>query len=208
MKALLLVDIQNDFLPGGALAVNGGNEIIPVVKRLLKLNFDMVIATKDWHPSNHGSFAINHNKQPGERVILDGLEQILWPVHCVQGSKGAEFSEGWAKDKIEKIFYKGTDKNIDSYSTFFDNGHRKATGLAEFLHEKRITDIYIAGLATDYCVKYSAIDATKLGFNVFVVGDACRGVNLRPDDTKNALEEMQRAGIKIIQSNDLQISKK
>lgn len=203
MKALILVDLQNDFLPGGALAVPEGNEIIPIINKLQDLNFNAIVATKDWHPANHGSFAANHNKQPGKRIILDGLEQILWPTHCVQDTEGSEFCKGWKKDKIDKIIYKGTEKNIDSYSTFFDNGHRKATGLADFLHEKGIKDIYIAGLATDYCVKYSVLDATKLGFNVYVIADACRGVNLQPNDSKKAFDEMQRAGAKIIQSKDL-----
>lgn len=203
MKALLLVDIQNDFLPGGALAVKEGNQIIPIVNKLLEYNFDVIVATKDWHPKNHGSFAVNHNKQPGEKVMLNGLEQILWPVHCVQGSFGAEFSSAWNTHKVGKIFHKGTEINIDSYSTFYDNGHRKSTGLCEYLHEMGIQDVYIAGLATDYCVKYSALDAAKLGFNVFVIVDACRGVNLQPEDSKNALKDMQRVGVHIINAKDL-----
>src|ERR1700690_4382891 len=118
MDALLLVDIQNDFLPGGALAVKEGDKIIPIINRLLAHSFDLVVATKDWHPKDHGSFAVNHGKQPGEKVMLKGLEQILWPVHCVQGTPGSEFCSKWDTSRVEKIFYKGTDKFIDSYSAF------------------------------------------------------------------------------------------
>lgn len=203
MTALLLVDIQNDFLPGGALAVHEGDQILPVVNQLIEKKFDIVIATKDWHPVNHSSFASTHHKQPGDRILLNELEQILWPIHCLQHTPGAEFASQLNNAKIDKIFYKGTDQDIDSYSAFFDNGHRKSTGLAEFLREKKIRNIYIAGLATDYCVKYSALDGAKLGFNVFVVVDACKGVNLQPDDTKNAVDEMEQAGAKIVFSETL-----
>ena len=203
MKALILVDLQNDFLPGGTLAVKNGNEVIPIINRLLKQNFDVVVATKDWHPHDHGSFADIHGKLPGERIDLNGLEQILWPIHCVQGSKGAEFAPGWDSSQVEKIFYKGTDKSIDSYSTFFDNGHRKSTGLADYLKEANVNEIYIAGLATDYCVKYSVFDACRLGFNTYVVADACRGVNINPKDAEDALEEMRQIGAKIIYSDEI-----
>lgn len=203
MTALLLVDIQNDFLPGGALAVHEGDQILPVVNQLIEKKFDIVIATKDWHPVNHSSFASTHHKQPGDRILLNELEQILWPIHCLQHTPGAEFASQLNSAKFDKIFYKGTDQDIDSYSAFFDNGHRKSTGLAEFLREKKIRNIYIAGLATDYCVKYSALDGAKLGFNVFVVVDACKGVNLQPDDTKNAVDEMEQAGAKIVFSETL-----
>lgn len=203
MTALLLVDIQNDFLPCGALAVPEGDEILPVVNRLLEKKYNLIIASKDWHPINHSSFALTHHKQPSDRILLNGLEQILWPVHCVQQTPGAEFSPILNSSKIGKVFHKGTDQNIDSYSAFFDNEHRKSTGLCEFLHEKRILNIYIAGLATDYCVKYSALDAIKLGFNVFVIADACKGVNLQPNDSKEALHEMQQAGAKIVYSDTI-----
>lgn len=203
MKALIIVDIQNDFLPGGALAVKNGDEIIPIVNQLLEKSFDAIVATKDWHPKDHGSFAINHEKKAGERIILEGLDQILWPVHCVQGTQGAELSKALHADKVQKIFYKGTEKTMDSYSTFFDNGHKKSTGLDQYLKSKNIKDIYIAGLATDYCVKYSVLDAINLGFNVFVIEDACRAVNLQPDDEKRAFEEMYQAGAKIIDSKNL-----
>lgn len=203
MRALILVDIQKDFLPGGALAVEQGHEIIPIVSQLLKKDFDVIVASKDWHPPNHGSFAAIHGKQPGEKVNLFGLEQILWPVHCVQQNEGAAFAEGWDATKVEKIFYKGTDKDIDSYSTFFDNGHLKSTGLENYLIKKNIEEIYFAGLATDYCVKYSVFDACRLGFKTYVVMDACRGVNLNKSDDKKAFEEMRQVGAQLIHSSNL-----
>lgn len=202
-KALILVDLQNDFLPGGALAVKNGDQVIPIVNQLLDKNFDYIVATKDYHPMNHGSFANTHKKTPGEHINLYGLDQILWPIHCVAGTKGAEFCSGWDQSCIEKVFYKGTDPTIDSYSTFFDNGHRKSTGLSDFLKEREVQDIFIAGLATDYCVKYSVLDALKLGYNVYVVKDACRAVNLNENDEQNAFEEMKKAGAHIIKSDQI-----
>lgn len=205
MNALLLVDLQNDFLPNGALPVKEGDQVLPVVNRLLDLPFDIVVATKDWHPPDHGSFAKTHQKKPGEKIILNGLDQILWPVHCVQNTAGAEFSKDWKSQKAQKIFYKGTDKNIDSYSTFFDNGHLKSTGLEEFLREHSIENVYIAGLATDYCVKYSVLDALQLGFKVHVITDACRAVNLKEGDEELALKEMALAGAKMTTSKQVAI---
>lgn len=198
MTALILVDLQNDFMPGGALAVAEGFEIIPIVNELLQKKYDLVIASKDWHPENHESFATSQGKKPGERIILEGLEQVLWPSHCVQESRGSEFAPGWDNSKVEKIVYKGTDKKIDSYSVFFDNAHRKSTKLDEFLKEGHIKTLYIAGLATDYCVKYSVLDALHLGYTVYVIKDACRAINLSPDDERNAFMEMERAGAHLI----------
>jgi nicotinamidase/pyrazinamidase len=203
MKALILVDIQNDFLPGGALAVRNGDAIIPVVRQLLKKPFDLIVATKDWHPPDHGSFAKTHGRNPGAVIQLEGLEQILWPVHCVQGTPGAEFGPGWDSSLVQRTFYKGTEKNVDSYSTFFDNGHRKSTGLDLYLKDSKMDDIYIAGLTTDYCVKYSVLDARKLGFNTFVIVDACRPVNLKRGDEEKALKEMEQAGAHLVLSKDL-----
>lgn len=202
--ALILVDLQNDFFPGGSLAVNEGNEILPIIKRLLKCPFDYIIATKDWHPIDHGSFAINHGKQVGDHVLLEGVEQILWPVHCVQDTQGAEFASGWDTSKVQCIFYKGTDKDIDSYSTFFDNGRRKSTGLDKFLKEQGIQYIVIAGLATDYCIKYSVLDAIQLGFDTFVAVDGCRGVNLKSEDSKRALKMMEEAGANLVAIEDIE----
>lgn len=198
MTALILVDLQNDFMPGGALAVSEGFQILPIINELVKQKFDLIIASKDWHPQKHESFAMTHGKNPGEKIILEGLEQILWPTHCVQESHGSEFASGWESSKIDKIIYKGADKKIDSYSVFFDNAHRKTTGLDEFLKEQKIKTLYIAGLATDYCVKYSVLDALHLGYEVYVVKEGCRGVNLSPDDEREALQEMELAGAHLI----------
>lgn len=207
MNALLLVDIQNDFLPGGALAVPGGDEILPVVRRLHD-HFDLIIATQDWHPANHGSFAANHpGKSPGERIDLHGLPQILWPVHCVQGTRGADFALSLPREKWARVFPKGTDSTIDSYSGFFDNGHRRATGLGDYLREQGVTDVYVAGLATDYCVKFTALDAVKLGFRTTFIEDACRGVNLQPGDVRQAIDEMRAAGIRVLKSTELPFEK-
>lgn len=202
-KTLLLVDIQNDFLPGGNLPVNEGDKILPLINALVNAPFDLIVATKDWHPSSHGSFADNHGLKPGKHVNLDGIDQILWPRHCVQGTWGAEFGPGWDTTKIDKVIYKGTDSQIDSYSTFYDNAHLRSTGLENFLHEKGAKKLYIAGLATDYCVKYSVLDAIQLGFEPYVIVEACRGVNLQPDDSKKALETMQKAGAKLVSISDV-----
>ena len=203
MNALILVDLQNDFLPGGALAVPHGDEVIPLADKL-QPRFDLVVATKDWHPSNHGSFAANHpGKRPGDRIILDGIEQILWPVHCVQNTYGAEFAQLFDTSRIARVFHKGTERNIDSYSTFFDNAHRRHTGLAHYLEQHRIKNIYLMGVALDYCVKYSTLDARQLGLNTYVIVDGCRGIELQPGDISRALEEMKRAGAILLKSGDL-----
>jgi nicotinamidase/pyrazinamidase len=203
MKALILVDIQNDFLPGGALAVPDGDAVIPVANKLQAV-FPLVVATQDWHPANHGSFAASHpGKKVFEQIELNGLPQTLWPVHCVQNTKGADLANALDRNRIAKIFPKGTDAGIDSYSGLFDNGHRKSTGLGEWLKVQGVTEVFVCGLATDYCVKFTALDAVGMGFNTHFIEDASRGVNLRPDDVKNAIEEMKRARIAIVQSADL-----
>jgi nicotinamidase/pyrazinamidase len=203
MKALILVDIQNDFLPGGALAVPDGDAIIPIVNQMQAV-FSLVVATQDWHPANHGSFAANHpGKKQFEQIDLNGLPQTLWPVHCVQGTAGAELAPGLQRDRIAKIFPKGTDAGIDSYSGLFDNGHRKSTGLGEWLKAKEVTDVFVCGLATDYCVKFTALDASQMGFKTYFVSDASRGVNLQPEDVSNAIAEMNRVGISTVQSTDI-----
>lgn len=200
MKALILVDIQNDFLPGGALAVPEGDAVIPVANRLQQV-FPLVVATQDWHPADHGSFAANHpGKNVFEQIDLNGLPQTLWPVHCVQQSAGAELAPALGRRNIARIFPKGADATVDSYSGFFDNGHRRDTGLGTWLKEQGVTDVYVCGLATDYCVKFTALDAAKLGFTTHVIEDASRGVNLQPTDVQNALTEMKQAGVKIVQS--------
>jgi nicotinamidase/pyrazinamidase len=167
MRALVLVDIQNDFVPGGALPVPEGDKVVPIANRVQPL-FDLVVATQDWHPQNHGSFAANHpGKHPGEVIDLNGLPQILWPVHCVQGTPGAEFVPGLEMRQVASIIHKGTDPEIDSYSGFFDNGHRKATGLEAYLKSQGVDDVYVMGLATDYCVKFTVLDAVQQGFRTF-----------------------------------------
>jgi nicotinamidase/pyrazinamidase len=197
MKALILVDIQNDFLPGGSLEVPRGDEVIPVANRLM-VSFDLVVATQDWHPPDHESFATNHaGRAPGEVIDLHGLEQVLWPPHCIQHSLGAELAPGLETSRIDRVFRKGTDREIDSYSGFFDNGHRKATGLEDYLRERRAEQVFIVGLATDYCVRYTALDSVRLGFRTSVIEEGCRGVELKPGDVQRALEEMQRAGVSI-----------
>ena len=203
MNALILVDIQNDFIPGGALAVPQGDRIVPVVNRLQPC-FDLVVATQDWHPADHGSFAGNHpGHQPGELIELNGLPQILWPTHCVQGSVGAEFVPGLNRKARDRVFVKGTDPNIDSYSGFFDNGHRQPTGLGDYLRAKSVTEVYVVGLATDYCVKFTALDAMELGFKTSLIEDACRGVNLQPGDVQRVIGEMRAAGVAITTAEEV-----
>ena len=203
MKALILVDIQNDFLPGGALAVPEGDKIIPVVNRLLAA-FPLVVATQDWHPANHGSFAANHpGKQPYEQIDLNGLPQTLWPVHCVQGTPGAELAKGLDRERLAKISPKGTAAGIDSYSGLFDNGRRQSTGLGEWLQARGVTEVFVCGLATDYCVKFTALDAAQMGFTTSFIADASRGVNLRPNDVAVAIAAMNRAEIATVQSQEI-----
>ena len=203
MNALIIVDLQNDFLPGGALAVPHGDEVIPLANELQQ-RFELVLATQDWHPPNHGSFAANHRgKKPGDRIMLDGIEQILWPVHCVQNTKGAEFAPSFDTSRIAHIFHKGIDPKIDSYSTFFDNAHRRETGLADYLKKRAINEIYLMGLALDYCVKYSTLDARQLGLNTCVIVDGCRGIELEAGDIERAIDEMKRVGAVLLQSSEL-----
>lgn len=200
MKALIIVDLQNDFLPGGMLAVPKGDEIVPIINQLQQ-KFEVIVATQDWHPKDHESFADVHDKKPGDTILLHKTKQILWPRHCVQGSSGAAFFSGLDMSRISKIFRKGSDKQVDSYSCFFDNDHKSSTGLEVFLKENKATDLFIAGLATDYCVKYSVLDACRLGFNTFVIKDAVQGIDLNPGDIEKAFKKMKNAGAKIVESS-------
>jgi nicotinamidase/pyrazinamidase len=203
MKALIIVDLQNDFLPDGALPVPRGDEVIPLANELQR-NFELVLATQDWHPPDHGSFAANHpGKKPGDRIMLDGIEQILWPVHCVQNTHGAEFAPSFDTSRVARVFHKGIDPKIDSYSTFFDNAHRRETGLADYFKKRAINEIYLMGLALDYCVKYSTLDARHLGLNTRVILDGCRGIDLEPGDIGRALDEMKRVGAVLLKSSEL-----
>jgi len=200
-RALLIIDLQNDFLPGGALAVPNGDAVIPIANKLQRAAFDVIVATQDWHPRDHGSFAVNHRgKTSGEIVNLNGLRQVLWPVHCVQNTRGAELSAALDVSRVDKIIRKGTDPWIDSYSAFFDNGHRKDTGLARYLKSRGVSDVYLLGLATDYCVKFSVLDARQLGFNVHLIEDGCRGINLHHGDVDAAIEQMRRTGAQVTRS--------
>lgn len=201
MRALILVDLQPDFCPGGALAVAEGDATLAVANALMP-KFDVVVATQDWHPANHQSFATQHpGHKPGDVVDLHGLPQVLWPPHCVQDTPGAEIHPQLDHSRITHVSRKGTDPGIDSYSGFFDNGHRKATGLAEWLKERKLSDLTVLGLATDYCVKFTALDALQLGFTVRLVADGCRGVNLSHGDSDKAIETMRAAGAQIIDSS-------
>jgi len=203
MHALILVDVQNDFLPGGALPVPEGDRVIPVANRLIE-RFGLVVATQDRHPPDHGSFASQHaGKAVGDVIDLNGLRQILWPDHCVQGTEGAASAPGLNTDAIERVFPKGTDAGVDSYSGFFDNGRRKSTGLAGFLRAREVDEVCIVGLATDYCVKFTALDAAEQGFATRVVAEGVRGVNLAPGDVERALGEMKAAGVRIVHEADL-----
>lgn len=200
MFALVLVDLQNDFMPGGALAVPGGDEVVPVANALAE-RIPLVVATQDWHPLDHVSFAANHPGQVvGDLVMAGDIPQILWPVHCVQGTAGAELHPGLDQGPIAAVFHKGTDPTIDSYSTFFDNGHRKSTGLAEVLHRHGVKEVVLCGLATDYCVRFSALDALAEGFAVTVVADGCRAVDLVAGDGDRALAEIVARGGRVVTS--------
>ncbi len=203
MKTLILVDIQNDFLPGGALAVPEGDVIVPIVNRLMP-RFDLVVATQDWHPADHGSFAANHaGKKPFENIELNGLPQTLWPVHCVQNTGGACFAPGLDTQRVARVFPKGMDPRVDSYSGLFDNGRRGSTGMAEWLKERGARDLWVCGLATDFCVKFTALDAVAEGFRVHLITDACRGIKLPEGSINAALAEMEAAGVQLVTSQDL-----
>lgn len=197
MKALILVDIQNDFLLGGALAVPGGDEVVPVANRLMR-DYELVVATQDWHPADHRSFASHHaGMSVGEVTTVDGLDQILWPDHCIQGTYGAELAAELNIGGIDRVIRKGTDRMIDSYSGFYDNDHRKPTDLGDYLKQRGVTAVDVMGLATDYCVKFTALDAVALGFETTLLTEGIRGVELMPGDCESAIAEMQNRGVKL-----------
>ncbi|NBB75749.1 MAG: bifunctional nicotinamidase/pyrazinamidase [Bacteroidetes bacterium] len=203
MKALLIIDVQKDFLPGGALAVPEGDRVVPIINSLQE-KFGLVVATQDWHPPDHGSFASVHE---GKNVFtiteLDGLEQILWPDHCVQETPGADFAVDLQQKKIEAVFRKGMEKTIDTYSGFYDNGHRKSTGLADYLRGKEVDEVYITGLAGDVCVYFTVLDGLREGFTTHLITDATRAVNMEDDDFTKALGHMRQEGAKLIESGVL-----
>jgi len=198
VRALVLVDIQYDFLPGGALGVPRGDEVLAVASRLIP-EFEIVVATQDWHPPGHSSFASSHPaRRLYETIEVDGLPQTLWPDHCVQHTHGAELSSDLPLDRIIRVFPKGTNPRIDSYSGFFDNGKRKATGMGDWLREHGVSELSIIGLATDYCVCATAIDAAELGFKTYVILEGCRGVEVQPGDCDRAVAEMRAAGVLVV----------
>jgi len=198
--ALILVDLQPDFMPGGALAVADGDAVVkPALAHIESGHYHVIIATQDWHPPGHESFASSHQGgEIGTLVDLHGLPQVLWPDHCVQGTPGAQLHVDLPKDRIHKVFQKGTNPKVDSYSGFFDNGRRHSTGLANYLHEQGVSEVTVMGLATDYCVKWTALDAVAEGFAVRLDTAACRGVNLQPGDVDRALTELAEAGVHLI----------
>lgn len=196
-RALLLVDLQNDFCAGGALAVAEGDSTVDVANQLIDWSLarnEPIVATQDWHPANHGGFASQHGVEPFTQGQLDGLPQTFWPDHCVQQSEGAQLHPLLNRAGINEIVHKGENPAIDSYSAFFDNGHRQKTALDDWLRAHAITEITVLGLATDYCVKFTVLDALKLGYQVNVITDGCRGVNLHAQDSAQAFMDMAAEG--------------
>lgn len=203
MRALVLVDIQNDFLPGGALAVPDGDQVIPPANRLAQ-RMELVVATQDWHPPDHASFATRHpGRQPFETIDLQGQEQILWPPHCIQKSRGAEFAPELQLDLVDHVIQKGQDPNIDSYSGFLDNAHRRDTGLDTYLRGQGVDTVLVCGLALDVCVRYTVLDAIRLGYRTQLVEDAVRAVEQQPGDGVRALEACRQAGAEIVREVDV-----
>jgi len=195
-NCLIITDVQNDFCPGGALAIKGGDEIIPVINDMSR-HFDKVVATQDWHPRGHISFASTHDKKPYEVINIGRIKQVLWPEHCVPGTFGAAFHKNLDMTDVDLIIRKGNDPKIDSYSTFLENDKKTRTGLEYYIAGLGIKNIFLCGLATDYCVYYSALDALKIGFKVTVIMDACRGVDVPEGSIDKAIEGMVKKGIRV-----------
>lgn len=201
MKTLLIIDVQNDFMPGGSLAVPDGDTIVPIINSI-QPKFDLVVAAQDWHPQDHVSFASNHpGKSHFDEIELHGKSQTLWPDHCVQETEGAQFHRDLHTQQWEAIFRKGTDKDIDSYSAFYDNGHLKSTGLAGYLKEKGTSQLFLCGLAADICVYFSTYDAFKEGFACFFIEDASQPLD--PEELKELKKKMEYLGIQVISSKDI-----
>jgi nicotinamidase/pyrazinamidase len=201
MKTLIIIDVQNDFMPGGPLAVPHGDLIVPVINKIQRY-FDLIVATQDWHPKNHKSFASNHfDKKPFNRIIRNGIQQTLWPDHCLQGSDGAELHRDLESDRIAAIFRKGMDPEVDSYSGFYDNNHKLSTGLTGYLKEKGVSEVHFCGLAADICVYYTILDSISEGFKSTLIEDASRPLYIEKfDDIKC---EVAKLGVHIITSNEL-----
>jgi nicotinamidase/pyrazinamidase len=202
-RVLLVIDVQNDFCPGGNLAVHDGDSVVPVVNHLAS-QFDLAVATQDWHPDNHVSFAKNHaGRSVYDRVEVNGISQVLWPTHCVAGTHGADFHPALNTENFQLILRKGTNPAIDSYSAFMENDKKTITGLEGFLRGRRIEHVYVCGLATDYCVFYSAMDSVGAGFKTYVVLDGCRGVDMPQGTINKAVAAMKENGIFILHSSSL-----
>jgi len=199
--ALIVIDVQNDFCPGGALAVPKGNEIVPLVNRLIE-QFDHVVLTQDWHPRGHSSFASTHKGQPFATIRLGYGDQTLWPDHCVQGTKGAEFHRDLAARDSELVLRKGFRKEIDSYSAFYENDRATKTGLNGYLRDRGLKRLFMCGLATDFCVAWSALDGRREGFPVVVIEDACRAIDLN-GSLAAARSEMIKVGITLAGSDQI-----
>lgn len=200
-QALLLIDLQSDFCAGGALAVTDGDSTVPVANhyaREFAARGQPVLITQDWHPADHGSFASQAGATPFTPGELDGLPQVWWPDHCIQNTAGAELHPLLDQSLISERFYKGQERLVDSYSGFFDNGHRRQTLLDAWLKQRGITALTVMGLATDYCVKFTVLDALALGYNVTVISEGCRGVNMQPEDSEQALAAMAAKGAIIL----------
>ncbi|WP_333660732.1 bifunctional nicotinamidase/pyrazinamidase [Chishuiella changwenlii] len=192
MRALIIVDLQNDFLPGGALAVNEGDKIIQRINQLQE-KYDIIVATQDWHPSQHKSFASMHaGKEPFDVIDLNGTRQVLWPDHCVQGSKGAELHKDLNQNKIRAIFRKGMNPEVDSYSAFFDVNKKNPTGLDGFLKNLNVTSVFVCGLAADYCVYYTAKDALELGYTTSILEGSTKAIN--PEYFEELKQDFTRKG--------------
>ena len=203
MTVLIIVDLQNDFCKGGALEVKNSDAAIPIAN-LLMPKFDIVVATQNWYPANHGSFAANHLwRKPGQVINLNGLQQVLRTLHCVQNSFGAMFHKELNTEEVHKIIQKGTDPEVDAYSGFYDNGRKKQTELTDYLSSKNVDEVFVMGLATDYCVKFTALDAVSLGYKTYLIEDGSWGVNLTEGDVNQAILEMKNAGVEIIQSSEI-----
>ena len=203
MRTLLLIDVQNDFMPFGALPVARGDEVVHVANAVAP-HFDLVVASQDWHPVGHASFATSHPGQaPGEVIELDGLPQVLWADHCVQGTPGASFHSALDVAEIDHVVRKGQDLRVDSYSAFFDNNRVCDTGLAAYLRSAGARKLWVMGLATDYCVQFSVLDALREGFGVTLIEDGCRAVNLSSDDGERAVAAMSEAGCQISSSAEV-----
>lgn len=197
MEALIVVDVQNDFCPGGALAVKEGDRVVPFINGI-RADYPLVVFTQDWHPRGHASFASNHSgKKAYEMIQLNGQPQTLWPNHCVQKSQGAEFHADLDVRAEDQVIRKGTLKEVDSYSGFLDNDRKHETGMREFLRKKGVDRVTLVGLATDYCVKFTALDARKFGLATRVLKEGCRAVNLEPNDEGRAFDEMRAAGVSV-----------